>query len=647
MNNPLENSNKKLDYGNLTIKQIDREELGELTRNLTVDLPMETAQVDREKVGESKIFEKENKTEKAVLDLPSPRGNNPKKQYQNLKLSKTTVYLIAILIITASIRIFSAYHLEVGTDEMIYTIIPLNIINSGRIGTVEQSPLFFYLNDLSYKLFGGLTAVSARFWSIIFGTAGALIVFMLSKELFNNNKMALLSAFLFGFSGYIMKFNIEMDLLAFFLLAISMLHFIKFLKEKGDWNLLVSALFLSLAISVKILSASFIPGYLIAWIVLGSKNRLFTKKKLVYLLGSLIIGLLILSPIIIFNYLTFTEKGITDYYVSNVLGIGKSNYGEAVDEDWSVKSLQQNFKTILYRFLKYDWLIFIFGVLGVIQSPKDNKTENRLIFILIAIYLVFLLGKTPSSPHYLLIPLVLSIYSGYSLISLSTRLKKSVVPILILALIFSSLFILQEIREEKNNSVVLQLREFVYQKIEDNAIVVIDPRIYYGIDAWVFNDKHYFYGINYPEFVRILSGNISKKISVPIYYIECSGKTYCGWKPEPFAKINPFAINLSNHLTKKLKKIGEVKTSHELNIYSGSIYIAPFVYSKIDLERVFWSYSVGWKFPELAPDYYEVAGIKKILHNLGLTLLWISVTITILTIPALIYFSFKQPKHPA
>src|SRR3989344_2628873 len=138
-----------------------------------------------------------------------------------MKITKKTVYLFIFFIIGFIIRIIAAANTDVSTDEMIYSIIPLNIISADKLGTVEQSILFFYLNDISYKIFGGITPISIRFWSILFGSLTVFTIFLLSKDLFRNDKKN---------------------------------------------SLYLSVIFFALALLIKTLVAAFLPGYIIMWL---------------------------------------------------------------------------------------------------------------------------------------------------------------------------------------------------------------------------------------------------------------------------------------------------------------------------------------------------------------------------------------------
>ena len=135
-----------------------------------------------------------------------------------MKISKTFGYLFLIFLLALILRFLAASYVDVGTDEMIYSIIPLNIISAGRLGTVEQSPLYFYLADVGYTFSGGLGQITARLPSIIFGSLAVFLVYLLSLEMFANKKAAYISSFLWALSGYALRHNGEMDMSAFFLL---------------------------------------------------------------------------------------------------------------------------------------------------------------------------------------------------------------------------------------------------------------------------------------------------------------------------------------------------------------------------------------------------------------------------------------------
>ncbi len=60
-----------------------------------------------------------------------------------MKIKKTHAVLLLFVLLGAGLRIIAAHNLDVNPDEMIYTVIPVNIISAGRLSTVEQAPLLF------------------------------------------------------------------------------------------------------------------------------------------------------------------------------------------------------------------------------------------------------------------------------------------------------------------------------------------------------------------------------------------------------------------------------------------------------------------------------------------------------------------------
>src|SRR3989344_7997795 len=149
-----------------------------------------------------------------------------------MKIKKTALILLLIFVLALALRIFAAMQVDVSTDEMIYSLIPLNIISAGRLGTVEQSPLYFYLADVGYSIMNGLSPVAARLPSIVFGSLAVFLVYLLSVELFKSERVGLISAFHWALSGYALQYNIEMDMIAFFFALLSIFFFLRALKTE-------------------------------------------------------------------------------------------------------------------------------------------------------------------------------------------------------------------------------------------------------------------------------------------------------------------------------------------------------------------------------------------------------------------------------
>ena len=70
-----------------------------------------------------------------------------------MKISKIALMVLGIFLLAFSLRTLTSFYLDVGTDEMIYSLIPYNIISAHRLSTVEQSPLYFYLRNNKHHIY--------------------------------------------------------------------------------------------------------------------------------------------------------------------------------------------------------------------------------------------------------------------------------------------------------------------------------------------------------------------------------------------------------------------------------------------------------------------------------------------------------------
>ena len=532
-------------------------------------------------------------------------------------MRKTNILLIGIILLGIILRVIAAHHSGVDTDEMIYSIIPLNIIDANVIGTVEQSPLAFYLADIGYKLFGGITPISIRFFPIIFGAGMSLVIYLLSSHLFSR-KSALLSSFLFAISGFALKFNYEMDMTAFFLAFLSVLFFIKYFKFNQKKYIYFSSVSLALGILIKNIVALFLLGFILYLIF----NKSFKKIKWNEVFVALLLGVLIITPVFAYNYLTYSEKGITDYYFSNILGVGETVHKGMEAKPWTFSRFINITKDKFMNLLFFDFILLFSGIIGFIYYI--NKKTTLLLLLTILPLHIYLAGQTGSGSHYLFLPIFLSIFSGEGVYLIQKKWKK-IVPLVLLLAIVLSIVSLNSIVQDREKSISLTLRDYVHEEIPEDAIVVIDPRIYRGIHAWVFNDKHYIEGTQFGELQQLnLAGPIT---SARLYYIECGEGSYCGWKPEDFERITPMGKQISTAFTQSTKLVKEIKSEHNYNIYEGTIQVPQGAYEVIDRNHIFWFYPIGWKYPELAVDYYKVSGIKGLIHAFGWAILWLDVLI--------------------
>lgn len=565
-------------------------------------------------------------------------------------MKKTTFYLIVIFLLALGLRIFAAHNTHISTDEMIYTIIPLNIIESGVLGTVEQSPLFFFMTDIGYSLLGGITAITARLWPIIFGSMAIFLTYMFSMKIFSNRKASLLSSFLFAISGYGLIHNTEMDMMAFFFAALSIYLFNEYLRDYKNKYLYLSVISLILGVLTKIIVIVFFAIYALVYLWKKKEEKKFTlsKKELKGFVVVVGIVVLMLSPVLIYNYFSYQQTGITDYFSSVVLGIGETAHKGMEGKPWAISRVLETTSTILGKMSKWDTVMLFSGFFGIFLAFRKKKYLTSLLVGSVILLVGYVGGQTGSSSHYIWVPLVFSVFSGYAIYYFVRRFSKkhlsAVVMLVVLFSIVSSAIFVSNIYKDREQSITLVLRDYVHEEISDDAIVVIDPRIYRGIHAWVFNDKHYLEGTIFPELTQYLQESEGSATEVPIYYVECVPETFCGWKPEDFQRIAPVGEQLSQFFQSRLEPVAKINTHHKFNIYRGSIDIPAGTYDLIDQQHAFWFYPVGWHAPERAIDYYEVSGFAGLVNKFGFLVLYLEVLLSILAIPFVLnlIINFKE-----
>lgn len=580
-----------------------------------------------------------------------------------MNLTKTTLYLLLIILLAFSVRLYSAHYVDIGSDEMIYSIIPLNIISAGRLSTVEQAPVYFYLVDISYKLTGGLSLVSGRLPSIVFGSFAIFIVFLISQELFKNKFISLLSSFFFAISGYALRWNQEMDMTAFFFSLFSFFFFIRWMRlgmtEKPEY-LYVSIAFLAIAVLVKPIVLLFAPAYAIVWlwhsyahqkgILVRHQGKLsLNTKMLKVIVLSLSIAIILVSPALIYNYLLYQDTGKTDYYFATLAGIGsKELYAGQEAESWSLTRLFGVLKETIINLFRLDAFLFITGMVGLIAAFRTEKYAAGLFLSSIFFLFFYLAGKMGGANHLMWIPLVLSVFTGYGVwwvkdfIMGKFKFKYFLAIILILSLLFP-LFTIQQLFPQKERSIAITLQEYARENIPADAIVIVDPRIYRGILAWSFNQGHYLEGTYFPQLIDSLNSLPGEKKSVPLYYIECGPGTYCGWKPEDFQRVYNFSEQLSSVFRQQTKKIAEINAVDTFIIYQGSMNAPASIYEAIDRTHSFWYTPVGWKYTENAIDNYSTDTFaEKILNGFGFFILYLDVGIALLSL-GLVFYLLGKP----
>ncbi len=358
-------------------------------------------------------------------------------------------YLILLFIIAVILRLIIAFSIGGSPDEMVYGVHALGIINSGLLQEMHENPVWMYLTDLIYKIFG-MTLVSSRLLSILFGSLSIIVLYFLTKEMFNK-RIAIISAILLTFSSYhILTTITELDVPMVFFVLLSSYFLIKYLKEGIIKYHITATIFLGIGILTKNIAALFIPAYIIAILFYQrteNKEKILSKKNIKLLIIFFLIMFIIAFPTLVFNYILYQEKGITDLQFSRFLsGENKGIYQSISNtiQPFSLKVLLVSYDNGIPGILKgfqhywrYSLFLFLTFLAGIIIALKRDKNWTIYLLTLFLIPFIFLSGTSLLEKHFVFGVPIFCIFSSLFIDKISQFGKKnSKYIILILILIF-------------------------------------------------------------------------------------------------------------------------------------------------------------------------------------------------------------------
>lgn len=538
--------------------------------------------------------------------------------------NKTAIIILSVLVLVAIfLRLISAQHSNIITDESVFAVRAINFLSSGMYSTIDQAPLHLALVDISEKLFG-VHGWSSRLPNILLGGLAVILIYLIVREL-GDRKWALFSATLFAFSPYSILFNIEPDMTAIFFVLLSVLFYLKALRKDIKY-LTYSFFFLGIASLAKLISLFILPAYLFGFIyyygkkehnplLLVESGKIKLKRHGVKkLLWSIILLLIAFSPVLVYNFLLYVHTGLPDLIFARSLGF--SGYDKYFGEDLRSWTFASNF-SVIWIFVKRLWsfetILLFTSVLGTIYSFARKKKENIVLFTAFLCILFFISGTAGTSKsHYLFLTPFLAILGGYALTELLNKAKdgikdhpKILLGITAAILIFSSTILVHNKALQPEGMV--ELREEA-KKMENNALVIVDSRIYRGNIAWNFHDKHYVESQYFPQVHQILNDQNLSKVAAPVYFVECI-QDDCGWgrgikENKPIQDLNERLVTSFNEGA--IEVIEVPGKQYSFKVYKSMIGVPPEIYDVVDNTHEFMFYSVGWKDPSKNIDHYTI-----------------------------------------
>lgn len=250
------------------------------------------------------------------------------------KISKKALYsLLAILALASFFRFFDLGRADVVYDESINSFRALGYLDffgeTGqqtvldwfsvppawtKLGFADHPFLSFLGNFIFLNVFGP-SAWATRILSALAGVLSVVLIYLLSKRLFDS-KVALAASLVMAINSlavFIARIGLQESLLI--ALGLASLYFFVRSFEEGKF-LYWSATFLGLAMLTKYTAIFLVPAYLILIFIYRPQ---WFKQKNFYL--AILVFIVVFLPAIIFNTLLFVNFGHFDLQLSTLLGL--------------------------------------------------------------------------------------------------------------------------------------------------------------------------------------------------------------------------------------------------------------------------------------------------------------------------------------
>ncbi|MFA5175690.1 MAG: glycosyltransferase family 39 protein [Candidatus Nanoarchaeia archaeon] len=578
--------------------------------------------------------------------------------------SKNSIkWLIPIFLLGVILRYLFVNNVSFLGDEMVHGPHAINIISTNAIGTMVQSTLWFYLTDLIMKIIG-VTAFSTRFLSFFFGTLSILALYLVTKEVFSK-KTAVISSFLLAISAFTVRYTlIEMDIAMMFFLLLALYFFIKELKL-GKLSYM-AAVMIGIAALIKSIALFFTVGFGIAYFyykykTAKDKKQILSSEDWKQGIKFTLLILLLFSPILIYNFLLYNDKGVVDVMFAKFFDINKDVYAGQLgfDEGFSpINMMVGAWSMIKYSLFGLDPILFILGILGIIliYINKEERIYKNILVIIMVIPFLIQSGSALLTTHFVAYMTILCIFAASTLTFIKEKTKKyykNILPLMLLIILIANIFFIPIgspiSKYLTSKSANIQMRDYARENIEDNAIVFVDSRIYRGRIAWMFNDKYYIESGYIADFNNNLNNLAGKETETPVYYIECA-RDDCGWGTITDGELNKTSEEILNFFKSKSQLVTTFKGGGNydektgetyFNVYKMIILSKPAIYNYITSTHDWFYYPMNYYKDSY--DKYQIHNFfYRILDILGHIILYFSIFFSLFTPFYLIYLLKKD-----
>jgi len=611
---------------------------------------------------------------------------------------RTKLYIAILFIVGVILRIIAANNGGLSADDAGHALRAVGSIESGKLEEYGQSSiLWYYIQECFMKVFGD-SQLGSRMATVLFGSCFIVLIFLFVKQVFKSNKAGLIASTLAAFSPWFIKMTLpEMDIAATFFILFSALFVFKFIEDYKNRNLIFASILMGLAIMIKVYSLFFALSFFIFMLIYLSRKKdwKFGLKKVI--IFSLIL-LIFCIPTLTYNYLLYKDKGFIDYMATNVLKVGmdKSAQFYSWAPGWNTpsdfsgflfgmqktylgngQSITTNalpgFVVLLRDFFINEPLIMMFGFLGLIFLFVNKEKKFPVFFLLsAAIPFVYLGAHIPMIKHQTYMPVLLIAPAAFFISFLHDQLIKKVPKlrlryILIIIIIFNLFWLgvgkpITAWDSIYSTGTETKLINYKISNIEPDSFVIVDGRIFRGIDYWMFNDRNFIESGIFNQALQEANkyGNL---VDMNVYFVECAIDD-CGWGT---IKDQPEFNKSTEDLLAFFANSSEVTVEISGPGYQDGFYI-PFLSKPENITRFrvyktvaklpasilpiaksthnYLLYPIGYdrSFGALFDDYKTYNPMDSLLNNFGRYLLYLGIVLSILSCLFLLYIFVIEEK---
>lgn len=578
--------------------------------------------------------------------------------------NRVVLVMCLLFVFALGLRVLSAQREPVSADEMVHGVHPWGFIASGKLQIMDQAAVWFFLSDLFMQLWG-TTLLGARLTSVLFGSATILVLYLLGSLLWN--RRAGVGAALAGaLSSYqLVHTEASMDTTMTFFVLLSLYFMVRFYRFEEKRDFYLSFLIAGIGAMVKPIALLFIPALGFSYLFYYWRKQGVIPALKQAVCGGMIVVLVVL-PVLAFNYLLYTDKGILDLQFARFTRIGIETYSSIAPtiESFKVHDLFISYHGGLPGFVQgflilynADSFPFILLALGGLYLYLTRGGKHRFLLALsFGVPFLFLAGVSLLSNHLIFTSVYASLFVGIALAELSVLPGLHKHQILFwmgsgLVLFAGSLVVMSSLPINGLFGAQNEMAQLVLAKeklIPEDSLVVVDARIYRGRMVFAFLDRHYLEGSYFGDILKGTQEQPQAAIETNVHYIECV-QTDCGWG----TIHNQPAFNASMHeltafFAQRANLVATIKDrlgNPYFRIYETTLLLHRDTRALADSTHDWFFYPVGYQPAEKVFDNYQLtSGFQTLLQYTARLVLYLDVLIAL---SSLVYLGLLLKKELA